>query len=129
MTSDKNEDGVYDTEEGKPLWLTMRDIYLLAFGEFDLDDLSFTEWCLFIFSTILIQIMLLNLLIAILSETFSTVMGQIDESDMMELNNLIIDATALQPWNRSNKTITYLHWVEYKYNLSSGEKNETLEAI
>jgi|TARA_B110000285_G_C15117355_1_gene614948 hypothetical protein len=47
--------------------------------------------------------MLLNLLIAILSETFARVIGEIEESDMIELNNLILDATALQVWNRDVK--------------------------
>ena len=73
--------------------------------------------------------MLLNLLIAILSETFARVIGEIEESDMIELNNLILDATCLQFWNRDVKVSTYLYWVEYKWTKTSGQGNEILDAI
>ena len=130
MHSHKNNDGFYDTIEGRPLGLCMRDMYLLAFGEFNLDDLNFAEWCMFFLSTILIQIMMLNLLIAILSETFARVTGEIEESDMIEINNLILDATCLQFWNRNEYQSTYLHWVEYKWAIAADNSgSETLAAI
>lgn len=74
--------------------------------------------------------MLLNLLIAILSETFARVTGEIEESDMIEINNLILDATCLQFWNRNVKESTYLHWVEYKWAMAAANaSNEVLDAI
>ena len=130
MDSIKNADGVWDVREGTSIKSCMMSIYLLAFGEFDLDDLNFAEWCIFILSTILIQIMMLNLLISILSDTFARVTGEIEESDMIEINNLILDATCLQFWNRHVEKTTYLHWVEYKWAIAAKQDDdETLNAI
>lgn len=39
---------------------------------------------------------MLNLLIAIMSDTFEKVMNEIDISDGLELNNLILDAESLK---------------------------------
>ena len=115
----------------EPFYTYMREIYLLGLGEFNLDDLSLAEWGLFILGTVLIQIMMFNLLIAILSETFARVTSEIDESDMIEINNHIIDADQLQFWNRDVKKSTYLHWAEYKKDMITNEEeeNETLEML
>lgn len=75
------ETGVYENKASEPFLQSIRGVYLLTLGEFDLDDLGFAQWVLFFVATFLLQIMMFNLLIAILSDTFATVMSQIEESD------------------------------------------------
>ena len=66
--------------------------------------------------------MMFNLLIAILSDTFATVMSEIKESDYIEMNNLVIEADSILFLNRdrsfkdgrSKSNLNYLYWVEYK---------------
>lgn len=41
-------------------------------------------------------------------------MTQIEESDGLELNNMILDAESIQFMNRNKTEHTYLNWVEYK---------------
>ena len=57
---------------------------------------------------------MLNLLIAIMSDTYEKVMAEIDISDGLELNNLILDAESLKFRNRDIVSKDVLHWVEYK---------------
>jgi len=57
---------------------------------------------------------MLNLLIAIMSDTFEKVMAEIEISDGLELNNLILDAESLKRSKRDDVTKSVLHWVEYK---------------
>lgn len=91
-------------------------MYLLTFGEFDMDgfDENGFLWVLFIIATISIDLVLFNLVIAIMSDTFTRVMSEIVISDGMELNDLIIESEKLKFWNRSINARHVLHWVEYK---------------
>lgn len=63
---------------------------------FSLDNYStgpnvYTVWSLFIFGTFLIIIVFLNMLIAIMSDTFAEVQGIKDENTLKEQANLIND--------------------------------------
>lgn len=49
-----------------------------------------------------------------MSDTFAKVMSEIEISDGMELNNLIIEAEKLKFENRNKVAKHVLHWVEYK---------------
>ena len=71
---------------------------------------------------------MLNLLIAIMSDTFEKVMAEIEVSDGLELNNLILDAESLKIRNRTVVTKSVLHWVEYKTqnNKNWGGKSKTV---
>lgn len=51
-------------------------IYQIVFGENpDGDKMSVESWCVYLFCTIMVNIVLLNLLIAILSNTYENVMA------------------------------------------------------
>jgi len=65
-------------------------------------------------TTIILSLIMLNLLIAIMSDTFEKVMSEIDISEGIELNNLILDAECSKIRNRKNTKRSYLNWVEYK---------------
>ena len=115
------EDGVevieHEIDQKRPIYESILYIYLLVFGEFNTDgfnDDKGERWLLFISATILLQLVMLNLLIAIMSDTFEKVMAEIEVSDGLELNNLILDAESLKRSNRDDVTKSVLHWVEYK---------------
>lgn len=57
---------------------------------------------------------MLNLLIAIMSDTFARVMDEIEETDGIALNDLILDVESLRFRQRKVVKDQYLHWVEYK---------------
>lgn len=66
--------------------------YRLMFGDFDLqDDISNSGWILFVVSSCLMTLVMLNMLIAIMSDTYARVMGDIVPSDYAELNDMILE--------------------------------------
>ena len=61
------------------------------FGDFDTDDYTTSDWILFIIASFLMPLVMLNMLIAIMSDTYSRVMSEIVPSDFMELNEMILE--------------------------------------
>lgn len=106
--------GDYNVIEVKPMYAYILEIYLVVFGEYNIDDYNKYQWALFISTTVILSLIMLNLLIAIMSDTFERVMSEIDISDGIELNNLILDAESFKFRQRNQKERSYLHWVEYK---------------
>ena len=134
-----NKDGTnhqqYNNIEKRPITKAILYMYLLTFGKFDMDgfdsDAYGERWILFILGTILLQLVMLNLVIAIMSDTFARVMSEIEISDGMELNNLIIESEKLKIRNRNKKARHVLHWVEYKTEQGAwgGGNQEIVSAI
>ena len=72
------------------------------------------QWIVFIVATIFLPLMLLNLLIAIISDTFDRVYSNRIASDYKELANLILEQENLMFWNRKERGLKYLHVIKYK---------------
>ncbi len=83
------------------------------FGDFDIENYTKTGWVLFAVSSGLLPLVMLNLLIAIMSDTYSRVMGDIVPSDYYELNNLILEQECFQSCRKNSGSEKYLHFVEY----------------
>jgi len=65
--------------------------YRLMYGDFNVDDYTDAGWILFVVSSTLMALIMLNMLIAIMSDTYARVMGEIVPSDYNELNNMILE--------------------------------------
>lgn len=61
------------------------------FGDFVVDDYSAAHWILFIISSTLLPLIMLNMLIAIMSDTYGRVMGEVVPSDFFELAKMILE--------------------------------------
>ena len=91
-----NDPEDYDNVEIQTIFQQILNVYLLCFGEYSVDNYEGQDYTIFIMATILLQLIMLNLLIAIMSDTFARVMDEIEETDGMALNNLILDVEALR---------------------------------
>ncbi|CDW74119.1 wd-40 repeat protein [Stylonychia lemnae] len=89
--------------------------YKLIFGDFDLlqEDASNSSWLVFIVSSSFITLIMMNLLIAIMSDTYDRVMTDIASTDGWELNQMILEQESLMFWKRDKGQPMYLHWVTY----------------
>lgn len=58
-------------------------------------------------------LIMLNLLIAIMSDTYERVSNGMVEADGKELNSLILEQENMLFWNRNQKSKSYLHWAVY----------------
>lgn len=61
------------------------------YGDFDPDSYSETGWILFIIGSCFLPLVMLNMLIAIMSDTYARVIADIVPSDFMEINDLIYE--------------------------------------
>ena len=56
-------------------------MYLLIFGEFSIDDYGKAEFTLFFAATFFLALIMLNLIIALMTDTYERVMTNIVEQD------------------------------------------------
>jgi hypothetical protein len=89
-------------------------------GDFSYDDYNAAQWTLFVLSSIFMPLVMLNLLIAIMSDTFERVNNSMVEADGKELNSMILEQENMLFWNRSANERTHLHWAHYT-DSSDGE--------
>jgi len=85
-------------------------VYLVAYGDFQTDDYNAAEWALFILATCAMPLIMLNLLIAIMSDTYERVTNNMEEADGKELNSLILEQERQMFWNRNVDEKTHIHW-------------------
>jgi hypothetical protein len=97
-------------DESKNLTGQINHIYLLMYGDFNYDEYSQPLWILFTIASIFMPLIMLNLLIAIMGDTFERVNSLMVEADGRELNSMILEQENMMLWNRKVKDRTYLHW-------------------
>ena len=51
----------------------LKSTYVLAFGDFNTDDFTVVEWLVFVGASLFIPLVLFNLLIAIMGDTYSRI--------------------------------------------------------
>jgi len=84
--------------------LAMKSEYRLMYGDFDVDNLDTSGWILFVMGSCLMTLVMLNMLIAIMSDTYARVMSEIVPFDYFELNNLILEQEEILVWKRNSGT-------------------------
>ena len=85
----------------KALWLVVSDVYQLIYGEFNIDRYTdFIEFALFIVSSMFLSVILLNIVIAIMSDTYERVMTNIVENDARQQNAIVLKKEATMFWKR-----------------------------
>jgi len=70
-----------EQEENLDFVTSLKHNYRLMFGDFSPDAYSDAGWILFICASTLMTLVMLNMLIAIMSDTYARVMGEIVPSD------------------------------------------------
>ena len=59
-------------------------------GDYDVDNYQNFDYILYVLASIFMTIVMLNLVIAIMGDTYSRVMTEIPETDGQQLNKLIL---------------------------------------
>ncbi len=60
-------------------------------GDWDVDNYQSFDYVLYVLASIFMTIVMLNLVIAIMGDTYSRVMTEIPETDGQQLNKLILE--------------------------------------
>lgn len=109
----KNDQGEAANISGKNFIDSVIYIYRTGLGDFATDDYNASKysmilWTLFLLCTVFIQILLLNLLIAIMGDTFERVQEMKEQAQLREICALIADNWFLLDRESAFKTAKYI---------------------
>ena len=93
--------------------LSLAHCYDMMYGNFATDNYNTAGWIIFIIASILMTLIMLNMLIAIMSDTYARVMSEIVPSDYYELNSLILEQEEILFWKRNSGRAKFLHFAHY----------------
>jgi WD40 repeat protein len=65
--------------------------YLLSLGEFDTNNYGTFEWIIFFFASVINPLIMLNLIISIIGDTFGRVKEEQEIADMQELTSMVVE--------------------------------------
>lgn len=85
------------------------------------DDLSLTFWIIFFLASIMNPIILLNMLIAIMSDTYDRVQEDQVVADCKEMAGMIMQVESMMFWRRNFNRKSYIHRCDYVRDLRSGD--------
>lgn len=109
-------------------------MYEVMFGNFDAleeaidKDKGNIGWALYFLVTCMIPLVMLNLLIAVISETHSRVMEDQEKSDNLELNQIILELETILKFFKPNAKKRYLIFAEYADDFGSSKWRGRVQA-
>eukprot|EP00358_Blepharisma_japonicum_P005939 CAMPEP_0202944668 /NCGR_PEP_ID=MMETSP1395-20130829/5540_1 /ASSEMBLY_ACC=CAM_ASM_000871 /TAXON_ID=5961 /ORGANISM="Blepharisma japonicum, Strain Stock R1072" /LENGTH=219 /DNA_ID=CAMNT_0049643779 /DNA_START=2767 /DNA_END=3426 /DNA_ORIENTATION=+ len=87
--------------------------YLLDLGDFGTDSFSGLEWAIFFIASVINPLVMMNLLISIIGDTYDRVQEGIVIADKMELIELILEGETLLFWRRNLTGNVFLQMLTY----------------
>ena len=89
--------------------------YRIVFGDFFTDQYNndAAQWILFILASGLLSLIMLNMLVALMSDTYARVMSDIIPKDFCELTNMILEQEEILFWKWKSGSPQYLHFAQY----------------
>jgi len=102
--------------------------YLMGLGDFNRDTYSSENakvvWIMFILATIIVALIFMNLLIAIMGESFSRITGIMQQSTMKEICSIMEDHIWLQKIDELFENKRYILWLTPDTSTSGGSMVE-----
>lgn len=95
--------------EGPPFLMNLTRAYRLNLGDFETDLTEYFDWFIFFVSTLINPLMMLNLLIAIMSDTAAAGAEVDDICGLRELTEMILDVEKIMFWK---KGISHKHYLQ-----------------
>lgn len=74
------------------------------------EHLSRLQWAFFVVFTVMLNVIMLNLLIAILCNSYQTVKENMQPIDCKIKADMLLEVSALLIWRRNNQELVYLHF-------------------
>lgn len=81
--------------------------FRLDTGDFDAARFSYIEWSIFFLASVINPIIMLNLLISIIGDTFDRVKEESEIADYKELTGIILEIESLLFWKRKSNEVFY----------------------
>jgi hypothetical protein len=97
-------------DSGEGYYYFLKKTWELNLGDFDTGDYGYFMYAVFFCHTLVNPIILLNLLISIMGDTYEKVNSQLAWADGKELITMIIEGENIMFWNRNQNYKEYLHY-------------------
>ena len=121
---DSDSDPIFDPVIGIAPVDAMIHAYLTGLGEFGKDNYSTenaaTMWIMFIFATLIVQLIFMNLLIAIMGESFGRISGIMQQSTQKEICSIMEDHIWLQKIDELFENKRHILWLTPDTSTSGG---------
>ena len=104
---------------------TFKSSYYLLLGNFDRSELGDVQWVVFVLGSLLNLIVMLNLLISIISESFDRITFEKRESETRIRLGLILELENCLFWKRSQEELAYLCFIQEYTGEAGGEEWES----
>jgi hypothetical protein len=106
---EENPDAQSGGIQSEYIYFFFENQYKLMFADFDaFENRDVFTILLLLFATILVPLVFLNLLIALISEAFATVVENLIRSDYSELTDIILELEEFMFWNINDNGATHL---------------------
>lgn len=108
----------------------LTDTYIINFGQMNTENYNKLQWFYFLLVTVLNPIIMLNLLISVMSDTYGRVQEDLAIADALELSCMIKEVELLMFWRRKIKTKKYLHICDLEQSENqSGNEQKMLKNV
>jgi hypothetical protein len=115
LNRDEETDPVFDAFTEVPLFDSFIHAYLTGLGDFNKDAYSEhnskTVWVFFLIATVIVQLVFMNLLIALMSDAYADIMAIQEQSTMKELCSMMEDNIWLLDIGRIFQNQRYILWL------------------
>lgn len=92
------------------LFIDVLHAWRIALGDFDTDNYNMYQWVVFVMGSMINTMVMLNLIVAIMGDTYDRVQTGMEVADAKELTQLIIEIESIMFWKRKNCEAKYLHY-------------------
>jgi hypothetical protein len=99
--------------EGQPFPMYLTQAYRLDLGDFETDLTEAFDWIIFFVATLINPLIMLNLLIAIMSDTAAAVAEIDDICNLREMAEMIMDIEKVMFWKKGVYRKFYLHKCDF----------------
>lgn len=91
---------IVGTDEGteSPFAANLKEIYRLAYGDFGPDEYSPAKWLVFVIATFFLPLLMLNMVIALMGDTFGRVKEASAAVDMKEKARMVLEVESFISW-------------------------------
>lgn len=105
--------------------------YRLDLGDFDIEYTDSFDWVIFFLATVINPLIMLNLLISIMGDTYGKVQETNDIANYQELTEMVIEIEKLMFWKKNNTQKYYMQQCDYlKGNEQERDKvNERIKTL
>jgi hypothetical protein len=128
---------IFEVEERPSFFQIFQETLFLGFGDFGATENFKNEegpvkmtfnWFLYFYLLIIIFLVLMNLLIAVISDTFAKTMEKIKQASNSQMSDVLLELETFIFWNREKKEEGYCVFAEYvNEDEDSDSENEAQE--